>query len=236
MLHAIPSSDLHISLHLSSLSGHPSSSFFDLCQAPPTVAAEPASSSSSRPLEDLARRNQELVNENHRLSEVLNAALAARLAEATGSKATGSEATGTGSEAPPPPGPRQLVPSAKVKLMAPILPRTPTSCRSRSKAAARKNDRKGTERTAKRRKGRTKGTNGNSKRQRMTTTGSGTGVGEAGMTAATTVTMTQAVEALGPSVFELELIEVGEAGVMTVVSGNLPDNDPGSGGGLAVSV
>ena len=27
MLHAIPSSDLHISLHLSSLSGHPSSSF-----------------------------------------------------------------------------------------------------------------------------------------------------------------------------------------------------------------
>ena len=28
MLHAIPSSDLHISLHLSSLSGHPSSSFF----------------------------------------------------------------------------------------------------------------------------------------------------------------------------------------------------------------
>ena len=27
MLHAIPSSDLHISLHLSSLSGHPSSSW-----------------------------------------------------------------------------------------------------------------------------------------------------------------------------------------------------------------
>lgn len=37
------------------------------------------------------------------------------------------------------------------------------------------------------------------------TTGSGTGVGEAGMTAATTVTMTQAVEALGPSVFEMEV-------------------------------
>ena len=32
MLHAIPSSDLHISLHLSSLSGHPSSSFhLSLC-------------------------------------------------------------------------------------------------------------------------------------------------------------------------------------------------------------
>ena len=32
MLHAIPSSDLHISLHLSSLSGHPSSSFNIACR------------------------------------------------------------------------------------------------------------------------------------------------------------------------------------------------------------
>lgn len=108
------------------------------------MAAEPASSSSSRPLEYLARRNQELVNENHRLSEVLNAALAARLAEATGSKATGSEATG--SEAPPPPGPRQLVPSAKVKLMGPypsensnVLPFKKQGC---SKEERQKRDRK----------------------------------------------------------------------------------------------